>query len=264
MGPVLSAENFRWSIAGNEQGRNPDILSELRLTALKRAGILLEGGCLLGSRFSLTAAFAGQYGFSGRVTDVDYAGNGRSIPVAFHQFGSRGDHTAGYRLQGLYQVIRQSTVTITAGGGYFISKTRYRTQERSGARTKGIYDAQWQGPLLAMELRIQLPQNWMALAGISGQKHTYKARGNWIHRTDFSHPLSFIHQAKGLGGNGWLALQYQIGSRACLQLRGSLQQWATGNGKDLLFMADGTQIPTRMNESVKTQMEMGLRGVFNF
>jgi len=261
---LLSVEQFRWSIAGNDQGTHPDILSELRFSKLKRTGLCLEGSYQFSSRMALNISAGRQYGFSGRVTDIDYAGDNRSLPVALHKFRSRRNNTGDYQLQYHYQVLRGPTVAATILAGYFISKADYQMLDRSRTNITGIYNAQWRGPLLGTELRIALPQNWEILAGINGQRHIYKASANWIYRTDFSHPLSFIHQASGQGLNGLLALNYQPGLRVGLQLRGTLQHWKTGNGSDLLYMADGREVSTRMNESVKTQMGIGLRGIFRF
>lgn len=261
---LLSVEQFRWSIAGNEQGLNPDILSELRFSKLKRTGLRFEGNYQLSPRMALNASAGRQYGFAGQVTDIDYAGNNRSLPVALHKFRSSRNNTADYQLQYHCGILRKQSLSVTAIAGYFIYKATYQTQDWSRSNIAGIYNAQWRGPLLGMALRIALPQNWALQAGINGQNHAYKASANWIYRTDFSHPLSFTHRANGWGVDGSLGLNYQLSPRFDLQLSSFLQQWKTGHGSDRLYMADGRQVSTRMNESVKTQGGIGLQGTFCF
>ncbi|MBO9594780.1 MAG: hypothetical protein J7599_17890 [Niabella sp.] len=262
--PLSSVENFRWSIAGNEQGTNPNILSELNFTRLKRTGFSIQGCYQLSNRFGLKAAAIVQYGYSGRVTDIDYAGNNRRGLVTFLKFRSRKNNTCDYWLQGRYQLLRSGMVSVAAGGGYFISKAGYRMQGRLDADIKGIYNAQWQGPLLDIDAAIMLPQHWEIRADITGQYHTYYAEGDWRLRSDFRHPLSFIHRARGWGINGLLGLHYQLNPQVGLQLKGFLQRWQTGTGSDLLYMADDRQVSTRMNESIKKQLGIGLEAVFGF
>ncbi|WP_300598644.1 hypothetical protein [Niabella sp.] len=264
LGPLLSTEHFHWSIAGNEQGTQPDILSELNFNRLKQTGFCFEGRYQLSNRFDLKATVERQYGYAGRVTDIDYAGNGRSFPVAFLKFRSRKHNARDYRAQCSYLLFQSPVVSVATGAGYFISNAGYRMQGRSAADIKGIYDAQWQGPLLDVETRIRLPQNWEIRADIGSQYHTFRAEGDWRLRSEFRHPLSFVHHASGWGINGLVALNYQLSARVGLQLKGSLQQWKTGAGSDLLYMADNREVSTRMNESVKTQLGVGLEGVFGF
>ncbi|MCD2426200.1 hypothetical protein LQ567_25670 [Niabella pedocola] len=262
--PLLSVENFRWSIAGNEQGTNPDILSELNFTGLKRTGFFMQGCYQMSKRLGLEATATMQYGYSGRVTDIDYAGNNRSRVVTFLKFRSRKNNGYDYRLQGHYQLLQGGVVSVAARAGYFISKAGYRMQGRSAADIKGIYNVQWQGPLLGVDAKMTLPQHWEVRAAISGQYHTYYAEADWRLRSDFKHPLSFVHRAKGGGINGQLGLHYQLNAQVGLQLKGFLQQWQTGTGSDQLYMADDRQVSTRMNESVKTQLGAALEAVFGF
>lgn len=264
LGPIWSAEDFRWSIAGNAQGTGPDVLSELNFTQLKRACFCVEGRYQYSSRFSLKATAASQYGYSGRVTDIDYAGDNRSMPVMFLQFRSKKNNTRNYEVQCSYQMFRSRTVSVAAGAGYFISKADYRMQGRPATDIKGIYNAQWRGPLVCTETRIFLPQNWEIRADINGQYHAYRAGGDWRLRSDFRHPLSFVHRAKGWGIRGTFGLNYPLSSQIGLQLKSSLLQWKTGAGSDLLYMADGSEVTTRMNESVRTQWGIGLGSVFSF
>lgn len=262
--PLLSVENFRWSIAGNEQGTNPNILSELNFTRLKRAGFFMQGCYQVSNRFDLKASATVQYGYSGRVTDIDYSGNNRSGMVTFLKFRSRKNNTRDYRLQGHYQLFRGEVVSFAAGAGYFISEGGYRMHGPLATDVKGIYNAQWRGPLFGVEARIILPQHWEIRADVNSQYHTYRAEADWRLRSDLRHPLSFIHRAKGWGINGLLGFHYQLNSQVGLQLKGALQQWKTGAGSDLLYMADDRQVSTHMNESVKTQLGIGLEAVFGF
>ncbi len=261
---LQSTESFRWSIAGNEQGTGPNILSELRFAALKRTGFRVEGRYRLNRYLDLSAAAGRQYGYSGGVTDVDYAADNRSRPTSYLRLQSKKNPTSCYRFQLHYRIAHTRSVSVSAGGGYAISKARYRMQDRSPASVKGLYDAQWQGPEFCLEGWVQLMQSWRLLAGLGGRYNKYKAQADWIYRSDFSHPLSFVHQAKGWGMNGSLGLNYQLTTRFGLHLGGSMQQWETGPGSDLLFMANGQITPTRMNESVKTQLCIDLGGVFDF
>ncbi|MCF3109781.1 hypothetical protein LL912_13455 [Niabella sp. CC-SYL272] len=261
--PLFSVENFHWSIAGNAKGTNPNILSELNFIRLRRTGFCLEGQYQFSRRFTLKAAAARQYGYSGRVTDIDYAGNNRSLPVTFLKFRSR-NNTHDYRVRCNYLLFRSGIFSLAAQAGYFISKAGYRIQGPAATHAKSSYNAQWRGPFLGIEGQIRLPQNWEIRANINSQYHTYHAEADWRLRSVFSHPLSFVHHATGWGAGGSLGLHYQLGLRVGLQLNSSLQHWRTGAGSDHLYMADGRRICTRMNESVKTQLGVGLAGIFGF
>ncbi len=69
-----------WSIAGNLEGTNPNIKSELKWTELVVADFAIA------SRFKFTPSFSieagGSFGktLSGNVSDIDYLGDNRTNP----------------------------------------------------------------------------------------------------------------------------------------------------------------------------------------
>src|SRR5688572_11891066 len=74
----FQSENFRWSIAGNIYGQNPDILSELvwKNVAGPVLGFLYDRK--IKKRFFLQLGFSKSHTIKGQATDTDYAGDNRT------------------------------------------------------------------------------------------------------------------------------------------------------------------------------------------
>jgi len=265
LAPLYARETFRWSVAGDENGNNPNILSELRFKDIQKTGILLEASYQLLSHLDLTGGFKLLKAFQGNVTDIDYAADNREQPTSTLDLLSNKGQENNYHLSINYQFLDQPQWKLTAGVGYNITKGSYYMHTKEAIRdTWGVYTAHWQRP------NVSLHVNWAITSriGIQTQLITdylfYTAEADWLLRTDFNHPISFTHHAYGIGINGYIGGYYRILPILILQLETHTQRWETGHGTDILYLSNGNIAKTRMNESVKQQNVLALKASLYF
>jgi len=79
-------ENLRWSIAGNANGQNPNILSELRWENVGGPVAATKMRFILFDHWQLEGEYEHTFFSSGKVFDTDYGGNDRTNAVYAAQF----------------------------------------------------------------------------------------------------------------------------------------------------------------------------------
>lgn len=70
---VQQHDDFKWSIAGDLNGQNPNILSEVSWKNLRSMGFRTEIEIPFKKMFFIKANFSQLYIVSGTATDIDYA-----------------------------------------------------------------------------------------------------------------------------------------------------------------------------------------------
>lgn len=110
------------------------------------------------------------------------------------------------------------------------------------------YEARWHGPWLGLrwdyigsnfEFFVQGEYHWL----------DYRAEANWNLRSDFQHPISFVHKADA---DGWVAKiggSYRITDTLSLSLDANYRDWKTGSGDDDTFFAGGIKGTTMLNSA---------------
>ncbi|ANH80765.1 hypothetical protein A8C56_07025 [Niabella ginsenosidivorans] len=264
IGPVLIHENFKWSIAGNENGTDPNILSELKFKNIRKTGGQLGVLWQFSPHLSINAQVSQLHTFDGNATDIDYAGDDRTNPIVQLNFVSKKGKENDFKTSLHYLFMRHEKLRLAAGAGYYFSKSGYFLHGVEKSDNKGNYVVRWRGPVVAFDGGIFLYKKGGLQMALDYRYLFYHADADWALRNDFAHPVSFTHNANGVGINVYTGLYYSFSSFFQLQLGGFLGYWHTGHGIDVLYMANGDLQKTKMNESLKNQWGIRMQGVFNF
>ncbi len=264
--PGYRLDEFKWNIGSSLAGNTtPNILSELSWTDLHiaqiEAGIKAEhsAGLRLRANAGLGTILAGDN------QDSDYFGNDRTFEFSrSNNDASNGSVdrlgvSAGWAipLSGRLRADGSGRTYLVPLVGYETRNIHLRMQD--GVQTVGpqlgpfdgldsSYEAAWRGPWVGLEFVDEVPQHLHGFLRVEYHRPEYDAKANWNLRTDFSHPVSFRHQAEGDGVV--VRLGFQTPERRGLSWRMQLgyEYWKTDHGLDRTFFSDGTHSDIRLNE----------------
>ena len=258
-------DNMVWSIAGDETGQNPNILSELTWEDLEMSQTTAKSRVIFFDYF--VAEARGSYAdiYEGKNQDSDYAGNERT--GEFSRSNNRAHDGETFDIEGSFgfrfplksdddMLDDADNAWVTLMGGYshheqhlvitdgFQSIPAFGEFDDLNSR----YTSEWKGPFVGLEFEARKEK----LSGfIRGEYHwvDYYGVGNWNLREEVSHPRSFEHIAKGKGLVLNLGGGYQITNWWEVNVEGTLQRWTAGPGIDrTFFFNDAFILETQFNE----------------
>lgn len=258
MGPRV--DNLDWSIAGDLNGENPNILSELTWTDLEIAQIKGDFKIAVGKSmhfFYLRTTIAYGEIMAGDNQDSDYFGDNRTIEFSRSNNSSDSGYVSdasfgmGYQLRLFSGRIKMAPIF-----GY--SSSRQNLRMTDGFQTvplmgsfeglNSTYETQWRGPWIGLDISA-MPINKIELFG-KFEYHwaDYHADGNWNLRSELAHPISFEHDADGTGIVVSAGGAYNLNERWSLKVYLDIKQWSTNSGLDRVFTVNGGYADTSLNE----------------
>ena len=243
-------EDLQWSIAGNANGQNPNILSELRW---KNVGGPVTGIQLHYNFFThwqLQGEYEHAFFSTGKVYDTDYGSNDRTNIVYAEQFNA-GKGGADRWLAGLgYQlpVTDKFSITPSAGYGQFQQLLYVCGNKATFSDLNSTYKTTWRGAYGQVVCSTGLTKKLWMNAGFRYSQVQYSASANWNLIREFSHPESFRHTANGYGINIHTSMLYQASGIHSIGIKGIYSRWQTGRGIDELYLATGRSEQTQLNE----------------
>lgn len=109
------------------------------------------------------------------------------------------------------------------------------------------YDTQWKSAWLGMDGLINVNEK-LTLTG-TGEYHfaDYSAEANWNLRSDFAHPVSFKHIAKGRGKVATAGVVYRINKNLLINTTLGYQSWRTSAGVDQTYFVNGASSNYQLN-----------------
>jgi hypothetical protein len=257
-------EEFDWSISVP----GIDVLSELEWEDLRSGLTQLEATVLLPRRFYLRSHVQHGWIRDGENQDSDYLAPGRTAEFSRSNNGAdRGDYSGfsvgiGYRGSPIHFARESYVLAVVLGYAHREQNLVLRDGVQtlsvcpfqcvplgpfSGLRSK--YDASWFGPWVGIEVVGRSPLTSLIFtAGLEYHRITYEAVADWNLRTDFAHPESFNHDARGEGIIAHLGLRKDIGERFFLEFGIEYTLFSTEEGDDRTNFSDGTFGKTTLNE----------------
>lgn len=263
--PVIgwNQEKLDWNIAGDENGQNPNILSELKWRKLRGPEIGLSSTVALSSVLHADVAFSHFWISQGTVNDADYASDNRAVKTADYDFKANRGHSSNIRAEIFYTIGTTEKFAFAAHTGYF---GRYQTLYMldgvtplvEGKELKSTYKPRWHGLILGLKTDYHTDY-WSFLLDLSGLYFPrYSANANWNLQEDFSHPISFTHKAKGLGWEANFRLERQVAKTIFPFVQIGYTGLKTGTGTDQLFKIDGTSTISQLNAVQSSSFRLGL------
>ena len=257
-------DQFKWNIAGDVTGSNPNVLSEYTWRDLETFQV--RGGLrvLADDAFYLRASLSYGWIFEGVNQDSDFAGDHRTLEFSRSNNrankGSTLDGAMGFGYQ-----FRSGRIRWIPLLGYSYSEQNLTLKD--GCQTISVpvpgvtpppvgpiaglnsaYDAAWKGPWVGFDLFFAV-QERLTLFGVF-QYHwsSYEAVANLNLRADLAHPKSFEHHAEGVGYVLAAGAEYAVKGPWIATLKAGYERWSTDPGMDRIYYADGSVAETRLNE----------------
>jgi len=253
-------DELDWNIAGDINGNNPNVLSELTWSDLEIFQIKLSNKTIVRDLFYLRGSFDYGWVFRGSNQDSDYAGDNRTLEFSRSNNnagdGNVLDASLGLGLHfsfgldwfGITPLVgysyHQQNLTITDG---------YQTYHWSGytgpiAGLNSSYDTEWNGPWIGLDLDFDIKKKHKIFANFEYHWADYYAEADWNLRADFAHPKSYEHIADGNGIVISTGVNFFYNYPVSFHLNFEYQDWSTDPGTDRTFYSDGTISETRLNE----------------
>lgn len=256
LGSGYRKDELNWNIAGNSDGSNPNILSELKWTGLEIFQVEAKARKDFGDTY-LTGYFDWGWINDGKNQDSDYNGDDRT--QEYSRSNNSGDDGTvwdistgvGFNITAYkytpfkfspvfgYSYHRQN-LTITNG---------YQTIPHTGpfSGLDSTYNARWYGPWAGADLAYKTDR--LTLKGLF-EYHLveYYATANWNLRSDFAHPKSFEHTANGMGIIAELGADVSLGESWGAGFSLDAKRFTTGEGRDRTYFSDGSRSDTKLNE----------------
>lgn len=254
--PGYSTENFQWSIAGNSEGRQPNVYSELIWKNIQRAGIGVAGDWHFYRKFLLKVHLAKSYTVAGKVTDTDYKEDNRTNQGYYGFFNSNKGGSALLEGAAGYTADMGKNSALTIYPGYTYSRQTFYllpADQFTPAGLRSTYTTTWKGLTIGASLKKKITKKIFLEPTLRYYQLKYTATANWNLIPQFNHPLSFRHTANAFGVAPSLKLGY---SRAYLQIQ--YAYLATGKGTEQLYLAAGGVNVTQLNSAVQKSLQLSI------
>ncbi|SHG90578.1 hypothetical protein [Flagellimonas flava] len=256
LAPVVSLENFSWSIAGNLEGADPNILSELEWENLVNAGFLIGLRYKISSQFRIVLSQVVMTTLSGNVTDTDYEGDNRQNPV----FRTSENANKGHFVQsdvGMtydFQLGRNLYMIPYLGVVY---SNRYLSIINKSNGLDSSYRPYTYGPTLGVTLKMGFKNHWEVAFESRLGATKYRASGDWNLIEELQHPDSFRHKANMYSINSQFSVIKSIG-KSSLAVILFYDYASSDEGVDTLFFEDGSVAYTQFNGASSQTFGLGL------
>jgi len=257
-------DDLDWNIAGDINGNNPNILSELTWDDIEIYQLKLEGRLIWPNIIAFRGALTYGWIFDGENQDSDYFGDNRTLEFSQSNNSTDDDDVWDVSLAVGYPARIGKTVigTITPLAGY--SHHEQQLNLTDGYQSipdlgpfpglDSSYDTEWKGPWLGIDLHFKAAE----IKSFAHRFETYltyeyhwadfDAEGNWNLRDDLDHPKSFKQDTDGDGYVIRAGFNFTLTQHWALNFNYDYQDWTMDDGTSKVFFADGTNVKTRLNE----------------
>jgi Protochlamydia outer membrane protein len=267
-------DDLDWNIAGDSNGNNPNVLSELTWEDVESYQVKLQGNIVWPNIIAIRGYANYGWIFDGDNQDSDYLQDNRTFEFSRSNNSTDDDYVRAASLAIGYPVrfglFAHGTLTPLLGYSLHEQKLNI-TDGNQTIPNQGpfpgldsTYEAEWKGPWIGLDFRVKATE----LTTFAHRFETYftyeyhwadyYAEADWNLRDDFAHPISFEHNADG---NGWkigTGFNLWFHRNWALNFNYDYQDWSTDSGTDKVFFADGSTAKTRLNEVNWTSYALSL------
>ncbi|KAA3625635.1 MAG: hypothetical protein DWQ08_09095 [Proteobacteria bacterium] len=249
-------DELHWSIAGNSQGMNPNILSELTWRSVDslQLGVNLELTSDTGFTLQTRASFGQIY--DGTVRDSDYSGHNRTGECSRSEGETNDDDVMDFSLAigKKIPVTNSRSTFVTPMAGFSFHEEDFRVTDGyqvigSPGPIAGLdsrYKAEWWSTFLGVQVD-HYGSQWDTFGRVEYHNVDYEAEGDWNLRSDLAHPVSFKHKSDGSGPVYTVGTRYRFNSNWAFNASFSWANWDSDSGTDRTFFSNGSVTTTRLN-----------------
>lgn len=275
------SDHLEWNIAGDSDGLNPNILSELTWEDVETFELQARGWLEFNElpyfkrdSLLLTHLSFGKI-MDGDVQDSDYATDNRtnewSRSVNKADVGFMVDISGGWGPVFKFERFKKITLVPLLGYAFNMQALSMTSGEQrisdDGIRTTffgsdaelppdlgtingldSTYTAYWYGPWLGLQLDYQASDKLKFKTGLEYHLVEFYAQADWNLRSEFAHPVSFEHEADGSGVVWTFTGLYQLNEKWSVLCDLNIQSWQAEDGTDRTFFADGRVSRSQLNK----------------
>jgi hypothetical protein len=281
LGVGVRHDDFKWSIAGDTSGQNPNVLSELTYKDIWTYQIGTQANVLWANHFLLEGSLDYGWVHSGKNQDSDYLADNRGNEFSRSHSDISGDNTFDASLGGGYQFnihvpedwqdFLTDDLKIAVLGGYSRHELNLRVTDGVqdipvNVAFEGLdttYDTVWKGPWLGFQVD-GTRKNFTGFTRFEYHWADYEGSADWNLRDEFQHPTSFIDTADAHGIILAFGGDLAFNDALSFGLNLKVQRWETDPGIDTLYWADGTIENTQYNPAKWTSYGGMLTGTYRF
>ncbi|MEN8135855.1 MAG: TonB-dependent receptor [Thermodesulfobacteriota bacterium] len=269
-------DQLDWSIAGNIDGDNPNILSELTWEDLEITEIISKGRIIMiNNRVPFGGTLRGSFSYgeieSGANQDSDFGLDNRTNE--WSRSNNRADEGEVWDLTlggGLVFKTpnRKLIISPLIGGSYHAQNLTIHDGEQTLsldnpfsadpaddpppvgpiAGLASTYEAEWRSGWVGVDLEFQPIPAFELHGSVELHAAEFEAVADWNLRSDFKHPKSFTHESTEAAGVV-AGFGTKFGARNLLvNLDLHYQKWRAEDGIDKTYFSDGSIGATRVNE----------------
>ncbi|MCF3111123.1 hypothetical protein LL912_20210 [Niabella sp. CC-SYL272] len=252
-----STSNLHWSIAGNKNGSDPDILSELIWHRLRGTLWNATGRYYFNNRWGMELNAGYSNIEKGRVIDRDYADDGRQGNYYNEQFNSRGkDLTAEAAVN--YDIGSVADFQMRPFVGYTLKKQEALLigDEESVRDLHSSYKTTWMGVCAGLNA-MGVFDRFDIRFNCSGGLLNYKATALWNLIDKFAKPVSFRHHTNAYQVGGGVEMGYALRQKVRIMGYYRIVHADAWKGTDRAYYTDGSTIDTRLNWVTTTSVAFG-------
>jgi hypothetical protein len=263
-------DKLTWSIAGNLQGTDPNVRSELSWSDLDIYQLKLANRTVIKEHVTIRGHL--DYGSvtTGNNRDSDYNGDDRTQEFSRSLNGVDGNNVWDGSIGiGPRFSFFNAEIEICPLVGYAVSEQDLNIVDGFQAISAlppltppvgpiaGLdsrYQTRWQGPWIGADVSLSTPctegpfNRITVLFTCEYHWVDYDADANWNLRADYQHPVSFTHEAEGTGFVVGTKILFSGKNRWGLNVGMTMQEMTTDPGLDRIYYADGSTADTRLNE----------------
>ncbi|HTI10075.1 MAG TPA: hypothetical protein VL832_16015 [Puia sp.] len=248
-------EDFRWSIAGDINGNNPNIYSELIWKQLAGPIAGIEGEWNFWKSFSLRSSYSRLFIVSGKVTDMDYQGDNRTSRSYYGAFDSNKGNSAAWRTTLDYKIDLTPSLSIVPSLGYVLhTQSLFLLSDDASLgsnKLRSTYATTFKGGTLGVRAIIAVGKRGAIEPSLLYDQVKFRGKADWNLIPTFSHPLSFEDDANGYNIEGGLKGSYTCSRFFDLFLSANYLYGNTGKGTDRLYLTNGQQPLTQFNGALR-------------
>ncbi|WP_312334681.1 hypothetical protein [Sphingobacterium sp.] len=253
----VEINSLSWSIAGNVEGKNPNVLSELKFKNLTRLGSQLAGEIEI-SKLKLDAAIGFYKTLYGNGTDIDYKEDNRQTQSYSLNFKSNFGHSENLGIQAVYKTFTTKHTYLAIGGSYSYRMQKYTLHSDEHTDLNSIYKIKLNSYGPSVHVGYTPSKDLRLIYIVSFSKLNYSADADWNLFENYQHPRSFSHSANGYSFHNTLEFSKSIYTYFDLFLLTGLRVDNTRKGVDQLFYKSGAIDITQFNGANLAAFNMAL------
>jgi len=256
-------DDLDFNIAGDINGNNPNIISELTWKDLESFQLKMAGKTTFHQLVMLRGSLAYSWIFDGKNQDSDYLGDDRTLEfLRSNNNSDEGNMRDASFVIGWQFTFGRSDFVMAPVIGYSYHEQNltmtdgYQTIPPSG-RFSGLdstYETEWKGPFIGLDFtfrrdeKSKIKPDIETFLRIEYHMVDFYAEADWNLRTDFAHPKSFEHEADGYGFILNTGVKFLFNYNWLLNVNLDYQNWSTDPGIIRFFNSDGTTSMQQLNE----------------